>query len=800
MEVKQIVRKASAIAASASFIGASMLGAVAQDLANYPSPFVQDGTFDAFIVVGQNALPEDVVGAVDVGASLQFALKKETSSGSAAAEATISEGYKVEKSGNKFSYGDSVNSVEAAAIGEDELPLILGDGKFVESEGDNKNSETYTQELLFVDNTTAKLVFDQQEDDVDAKETAADYLLVDKGQELYNYTLEFDSPIDYNNATSTTANDDLKTATLTIQGQTYTITDVQLAGGVIDKITLLSGEAVLWLTQNNPITKTVSGVEHTIEVLDVTEAEDACQVKVDDTTAIIDEDETKTINGVQIGITDVRAIHAQLQDVDVCQVSVGATELELENGNRVKVDDEELEGSNAIILDTGAEFEGFVVQYDAGELDNDALLATGKEFIDPIFHSWKIVYGGLSANYETLSFDRQGSSDAEAKFTNNDGKAVSIPLFLNDSNNVVRFGDGDDVDEAFLAAGTGISGLSTECISASVTDCEGVKILAATVGGEAHVFEIVDIDLTDNETDIRDLTYGRTYSDVDFVRGTATNLDLGSYGSFGFNVGITGLNLTVSNTVQGRIETSNEATLNFTQSAVAVGANSTIVLEETTEISDEQALSSVSVLIKPDSNDEEIDFVASASGTLAANGVEAEDDSDYNIYVTNVGTKVTVNSEDDDSVKIEVPSEEVFGNVFIAPIVAEVQTASGGVGTYTLSRLNVGASKLDSEISDVSASNLIVVGGPCANKIAAQVLGKTYPACGADSGIESGTGIIKAVTQASGKVALVVAGYEAADTRRATRVLANYDKYDLSGSMVTVTGTSLTDIQVEKSA
>jgi hypothetical protein len=93
----------------------------------------------------------------------------------------------------------------------------------------------------------------------------------------------------------------------------------------------LSGEAVLWLTQNNPITKTVSGVEHTIEVLDVTEAEDACQVKVDDTTAIIDEDETKTINGVQIGITDVRAIHAQLQDVDVCQVSVGATELELEN-------------------------------------------------------------------------------------------------------------------------------------------------------------------------------------------------------------------------------------------------------------------------------------------------------------------------------------------------------------------------------------------------------------------------------------------------------------------------------------
>ena len=142
---------------------------------------------------------------------------------------------------------------------------------------------------------------------------------------------------------------------------------------------------------------------------------------------------------------------------------------------------------------------------------------------------------------------------------------------------------------------------------------------------------------------------------------------------------------------------------------------------------------------------------------------------------------------------------KVYGNVFVAPIVAQVSTA-GTSSAYTLTKLSVGAAKLDSEISDVGASNLIVVGGPCANKVAASVLGKTYPACGDASGIAKDTAIIKAVKQTSGKVALVVAGWEAIDTKRATRVLANYDQYALSGAAVTVTGTSLTDIKVTKSA
>ena len=45
-------------------------------------------------------------------------------------------------------------------------------------------------------------------------------------------------------------------------------------------------------------------------------------------------------------------------------------------------------------------------------------------------------------------------------------------------------------------------------------------------------------------------------------------------------------------------------------------------------------------------------------------------------------------------------------------------------------------------------------------------------------------------------VAMIVAGYSAMDTRRAARVLKDYDDYALSGDEVAVTGTSLTDISV----
>ncbi len=837
MEVKKVLKVATAIAASASFIGATLLGAVAQDLSTYPAPFVNNGVFDAFIVVGANAQPVDIVGAVDVGASLQFSLKQATTQ-VGASSATIDNGVMIQKSGNKFVYGNSISSVEGAgaSLSQDDLPLILADGKYVDSEGTNTNSVTYTQRLAFNTNTTASLVY--TEDDRLAP-NAGDYLYIQKDQQLYNYSLEFDSPVVYDDTTSADALNDWKTTTLNIEGKTYTVTDLSLTAslGKLSSITLLSGEAVLWLTQDNPITKTVDGVQHTIEVLSVTEPAVSqtmgCQVQVDDVTAIIDVDSTQTINGVQIGVTDARAIRSQLQDTNVCQLSIGASQIELKDGDQVQVDGTNLEGSMTTFHEaTNGQFEGFDVVYNANDLTDDKYLTAGQEFIDPVFQSWKIVYGGLTANYENYTIRTSGSANAYFDFINNAGKQVEIPMYMNKTgaaaNNKIFLGRGSNPNQQLLATGTGISGadIPANISTSSVSNLEGVDILATTPTGEAHVFEISSIDTNKNQTNIQDLTNGRTFDNLDYTPSIYTQLSLGSFGSL--NVDFAGSAISakvdlldntttafvgVSNTVPAKVETHALGSISL---ADINGGNVTISLSEldrngNAKIPVQQPASVVSINVYEDTTSNhngQIDVgPASATNvtatplTLIANNVNlAADNSNYEVLVTPVGTVVTSDNNNYASVVIQMPTAEVYGNVFIAPIVAQLTGAAGGSPAYTISKLNVGAAKLDSDVTDITADNLIIIGGPCANSVAAKALGLTYPACGTASGIAANTAIIKEVAQSTGKVSLVVAGYSADDTQRATRVLSNYNAYNLTGSSVTVTGTSLTDIQVSKSA
>ncbi len=66
------------------------------------------------------------------------------------------------------------------------------------------------------------------------------------------------------------------------------------------------------------INKTV----HRIEVVDVTEDETGCLIKVDNTIVLINEDSEQRVNGIKIHVLDVRAFRSQLKDNDVCQVII----------------------------------------------------------------------------------------------------------------------------------------------------------------------------------------------------------------------------------------------------------------------------------------------------------------------------------------------------------------------------------------------------------------------------------------------------------------------------------------------
>lgn len=106
-----------------------------------------------------------------------------------------------------------------------------------------------------------------------------------------------------------------------------------------------------------------------------------------------------------------------------------------------------------------------------------------------------------------------------------------------------------------------------------------------------------------------------------------------------------------------------------------------------------------------------------------------------------------------------------------------------------------GAAVLDSEVADIDAQNIISVGGPCSNTVSAYIMGN--PANCLD-GFEPGKARIRLHEHANGKFLLLVAGYSGMDTRKAGRVLGEYEQYNLEdcGTEAIVSGTSLTDISV----
>ncbi|MBI2101882.1 hypothetical protein HYT53_04705 [Candidatus Woesearchaeota archaeon] len=108
-------------------------------------------------------------------------------------------------------------------------------------------------------------------------------------------------------------------------------------------------------------------------------------------------------------------------------------------------------------------------------------------------------------------------------------------------------------------------------------------------------------------------------------------------------------------------------------------------------------------------------------------------------------------------ITIEVPTKQRTPLVYITAKGASFsEVGASTTEAVTVQRIEVGAAKLASEVSDIKAQNSILVGGPCANAAAA--------------------------------TAMLVAGYAALDTRNAAQVVANYKDYkaNFKGTKVVV--------------
>jgi hypothetical protein len=161
-------------------------------------------------------------------------------------------------------------------------------------------------------------------------------------------------------------------------------------------------------------------------------------------------------------------------------------------------------------------------------------------------------------------------------------------------------------------------------------------------------------------------------------------------------------------------------------------------------------------------------------------------------------------SDSADEFMFSVPGDNVDYDVevIVSGTSATVSTTGGTTVVNTVAGVSV--IKLDSEVTDPASKNLILVGGPAVNSLTAQALGLAYPTTGAASTIPENAATLRLVSNAFGgsNSALVVAGWEADDTRNAASVLQNYASHasalagnsevEVRGSTVTAVGGDVT--------
>ena len=136
------------------------------------------------------------------------------------------------------------------------------------------------------------------------------------------------------------------------------------------------------------------------------------------------------------------------------------------------------------------------------------------------------------------------------------------------------------------------------------------------------------------------------------------------------------------------------------------------------------------------------------------------------------GSIITTDSADSDQkvATISYPDEQVYAQIYIAAEGTSITpgvTTGGGGGQVLIVE--------DSKISSVNSRNLIVIGGSCINSVAAKILGSDSPLCTSEftdaTGVGPGQYLIQTVQSpyTVDKIAMLVAGYEAADTVNAVR-------------------------------
>lgn len=841
MKLKKAIKKIIALGTGTCMVGATMMGALAAaDLSTYPDPFVKDGVFNALIVVGESAATQDVLGAIDIATSLQYASKTTTSvaTGTAAVISKTGDSVKIEKSTNKLEFNEAVNGIQESVTKTDMDSLATG--TITNEYGDFDYEQTIYLPL------DGKMLFTVDPDDDDS--IADIYFFLPQNTRVYQYKVIFTPALksDHNTA-GTDYLEDIRNKKMTLLGQEYTIlTASHPAGGQVT-LTFMGGAVTDILEEGTSKTYTVEGVDYdvSLDYVSSTECKFTVNGEVSDT---LQEGGTyKLADGSEIGIVDIMENEAgEAAGGDRVEFNIGADKIKIEDtSTNVTV------GTTSATITIGTEdmsgVKGDIVTASDGGITHGS--DTYISWIEINYTPSQDLYvkaGASVADVADLAEDQEGNFFGDGfDFTFEGlqrGVTEEVKLYPSGSNNYKlkwtnKVGTEYKTDvvgrnaEHDYRLGRYTGSAMRDLVTNESEDIADEEYFIVSKNEYSHIMQFKDVSTGSSITDntgiikVKDLGTG----DLIEVTYTGTGLSGGlnlDGNTFDISLNCTAgaesssANITVDMDGSGALGASLWSPELFTQ----YGLNITLSddpndhnasIKFTTEKDEDEAKDVIQINFT-DSGDNKIDLegyasidMTQGSATYTGTMLQAEDGSYLYKWYTSYGMYLELDEigsgNTQNELTIVYPDEQAFGAFFIesGATTTTTSTGEGVVETTTVTKIDVGAAVLDTDPAvsgHETEKNLIVVGGPAINKAAAVLLGLPFPSYGAASTIPENAALIKLVEQTDGTVAVIVAGWTADDSQRSSRVLADFATYQeagtLTGTEVQVTGTSLTDITV----
>jgi len=833
MQLGKTVKKLGTLLVGTALMGTALAGgALAADLGDYPAPFATNDDFASTIVVGASASTADVVGAINVAASLAQtgAESQEVSVSCAGGVTSVDDGAKIETSSKKVRLS---GANDYGSVGDVKASLTSNDIDLLAKQTVNyADGTTTTVNQVLTLYTLMNATFSEEDNDGDTVDSPRMILRQDTSGNMFQLQITSPAGLDINQSSDSTAADYKSNAPglagqgMTIFGKSFTVgTDADITS---TKLILYGGGEEKSLTAGgDPVTFELDGEQHTIQMSSWTGTgtslkgvfilDGVTYEKAENTAITVD----ATTNS-QITIKDVSEVKmpsvsgGAATESATATIFIGSDKLTLQNGNAVKIGDDSVTGSTVTITADGSKIKTITVAYSP---DDTLVAEKGGKITDPIFGAFDFVFGGPSeddmADSKELFEVSKSNNKVKLKFSNNAGSDFAIDLATIDSSQA--FGT-----KNWYWGGT--SGSTKLITTQAVTNLTKGWSFFISDGTDSYVLKYKSIDTSDNIVTLEDVGSGEEI-EVGYTAGAGT-LYLGS-ASFA----VTGIttsspyNLTVADADSGTAGTAGDVVM-YTNKGAKFTAfkdndNSGAPVVTFTEFDDQSDTDraafnmTLTHATSGSAGIETVDAAVSASqngGALVGGSTYNVDDGKTYHGVTVYGTYM-VDDTDSDFIKLYYPDEQVTADVYVmkagvdAPTVSSsgtTKTASASVSVPALD--STGVAVLDTEADSYkTSSNLILVGGPAVNTLVAELGDKTRTVdqwrTQTVPGVYDyeGQALIQAIDDGfvAGKSVLVVAGFSADDTQAATNVLQNHGNYadDFAGmEKVKVVGSTVSEI------